>query len=113
MACYVDGVARVSIARIRAAFAPREFKMMRSVHLSHGLLSCAVDIVHEESVGCFGGTRRWFSCPRCARRTVTIGFAYDGAGCRRCLRWRSRNRPTSKTLAPHIRPVGVASTTAA
>lgn len=102
--------ARVSIASLRTALRPRHYKTMRAVRLTHGGVTCvvAIDVVAEPS--CYGGQRRWFRCPRCARRTTVIGFSsYSTAvGCKSCLSWRHRPGAVVAARAPHLKAVGEA-----
>ncbi len=111
MALYRDEVARVTIRQVRNQFSPRLFNHLSRVKLRHGTVSCVVVVERIRGAGCFGGHRRWFRCPRCAARTVVIGFAYDGPGCRACVRWRGRNRlplgdgSVATPAPPHIRNI--------
>ena len=111
MALYREEVARVTLRQVRNQFSPRLFNYLSRVKLRHGTVSCDVVVEKLPGAGCFGGQRRWFRCPRCAARTVVIGFAYDGPGCRACIGWRGRNRlrlgkgPVAAAPPPHIRNV--------
>lgn len=90
---YRDAVTRVSIAQLRAQFAPRRFRALESVRLDVGGMVMEAKLVDDVGVGFVKGTRRWFECPRCQRRVNVLG-AIEGLGwvCLRCGAWRSRNR---------------------
>jgi hypothetical protein len=79
---------------------------MRSIRLSHGRQTVVVEIITAESVGAFGGRRRWFRCPRCCGKTSVVGFDFDGAGCKKCIGWRPRRKmQVDGVVAPHLRDV--------
>lgn len=105
---YHDEISRVSMPQVRVQFPPRVFANMKSVKLCHGAQVCVVEIVDAPATS-FGGRRRWFRCPRCSANTSTIGFVYDGVGCRRCMGWRARpHRREGDMRAPHLRAVSAA-----
>ena len=99
---YVDEVVRVRMPMVRARFMPKEFLALRKVHVTAGNTSFDLEIDVTDGPGCYGGSRRWFRCPRCAGRTTVIGVsAYTGGvGCRKCWRWRKR---AAAEIAPHTR----------
>lgn len=90
---YRDAVMRVSIAQLRAQFAPRRFRALESVRLDVGGMVMEAKLVDDVGAGFVKGARRWFECPRCQRRVNVLG-AIEGLGwvCLRCGAWRSRNR---------------------
>lgn len=50
------------------------------------------DVLRLSRTAChLGGSREWFTCPRCGRRVALIYLA-SGAGCRRCLRLRYQSQ---------------------
>jgi hypothetical protein len=93
MAVYRDEVVRVSLAQIRAQYAPRDFNRMTSVPLDCGGVMSEVAIVVVPASSCRGGRRRWIRCPRCGRNTDVLGVVQgSGWSCARahCGGWRSR-----------------------
>lgn len=90
---YRDAVSRISIAHLRAQFAPRVFRALTSTTLSVNGVVAEVTLVDDVGAGFVRGPRRWFACPGCGRRANVLG-AVEGLGwvCTHCGRWRSRNR---------------------
>lgn len=100
MTVYRDAVPRVSLAAMRAAYRPRDFRRLDTLTVDASGVATTVRLVQEPSRGAFGGLRRWALCPRCGRRTSVIGLVV-GEGessaiwsCARsdCGAWKSRKR---------------------
>ena len=83
---------------VRARFMPKEFLALRKVDVTAGNTSFDLEIEVTDGPGCYGGSMRWFRCPRCAGRTTVIGTG--GVDGRKCWRWRKR---AAAELAPHTR----------
>lgn len=104
MAVFLDEIVRVGLPQIRAQFPPRRFRALTSVRLAHGPDSCIVRIVRKFARGCVTMKRAWLRCPNptCGRLASVVGHAYGSWGCRVCLGWRARPRPSSGARAPHV-----------
>ncbi len=106
-----DSLAIISIRGARAFVAPRVWRDLDSVELTHGSTSVVVGLKRVAGrYGCIDRPRVWFVCPMCGSLAGAIGFTCEATppyGCRRCLRWRSREYKVS-SKAPHIGPVAAA-----
>jgi len=100
---YRDEVATISLAQLRGRFAPRVFRKLQSVTLSHGPESHVVVLDRIRGHGCISGNQVAMRCPRCAAHVMTLGFTYLGLACRRCVPWRARGyRVSLRARAPHV-----------
>lgn len=103
---YRDSTVRVTLPQIRAHYAPRDFRQREQVTLEAAGVRVLVKLVHEASPGAHGGSRVWMACPRCSRRTQTVGLVPEfetgqlAWACARndCGAWRSRKRPSLAAL---------------
>ena len=106
MTRFRDEVARLTLPQVRAMFTPREFKALGEVPVTCGGQVYVVGIIREPMKGPFGGSRTWLRCT-CGRKTsVVVISAFEGLGCRRCLKLRTRSSGMWPP-APHARPVAV------
>jgi ribosomal protein L37AE/L43A len=94
MALYRDEVVRITLAQIRAQFAPRVFGRLSSVRLKHHGVVAEIEIVAGPGTGSIA-RRPWLRCPSCGRLVGVVAALDGGWGCRSCGRWRSRNRQRS------------------
>ena len=91
--------------------APRIWKQATSITLTHGSTSIVIALARVAGkYGCITRERTWFVCPSCSALAGSLAFppafAFDAqrAGCRQCLKWRSRSYRVSGK-APHVRNV--------
>lgn len=90
---------------IRAADFVRKAKQ----NLKEALLQSIIELegyrlLLNRSITGFGGTRYWFSCPMCQRRSgVLYRHPMSAAvGCRKCLNLDYRSHRYSKMLESHV-----------
>lgn len=102
---YRHQVARVSQRQLAAQFAPREWSNLTSVRAELDGLVADIELIRGPDPTCRGGQRRWLRCPgvACGALVTVIGVWNGRWGCRRCLRWRSRNRRIGELLAEEHR----------
>jgi hypothetical protein len=104
MSLYRDSIARISVlqARVLTGVAPRIFKTLGSITLSHGVDSVEVKLLRTRGHGCVDETTV-FECPRCRSTARVLAFSYVGIGCMTCMPWRSREYAVSRRQsAPHV-----------
>lgn len=102
-----DSLAIISTRGARSGIAPRVWRDLSSITLTHGTTSVTVALARvQDQRGCLTAPRVWFVCPACAALAGAIGFTFDAVGCRACLRWRSREYKVSRK-APHVGGIGV------
>ena len=87
---------RLSIAALRAQFAPRIYRGLTSVRLEHGGIVCNAALITIPAHGSVKAPQRRLVCPQCAKPVLVLGVV-EGKGwvCAACGRWRSRDRPRS------------------
>lgn len=96
MALYADQIPRLSLAQLRAQYAPRRFKKLSAIELRVGDVATVLKLVTTKGDGCVRGERRWIECHTCRRHVNVVGYAPGFSwSCRRCLGWRARNRPVA------------------
>lgn len=121
MASYRESLGIISLRGARANIAPRVWKRAPAVTLTHGMTSVVVALRRVAGeYGCITRERVFFECPNCRSLAGSLAFplafqsAWEGqvpvvCGCRKCLKWRSREFRVAKK-APHVRPVAVDAT---
>lgn len=102
-----DSLAIISTRGARSGIAPRVWRELSSITLTHGSISVVVALARvPDRRGCLTTPRVWFVCPSCDALAGAIGFTFDLVGCRACLKWRSREYEVSRK-APHVGSVAV------
>lgn len=111
MASYRESLAVISLRAARANIAPRVWKQAVSITLVHGATSCLVALRRVAGdFGCITRERVFFECPSCGALANSLAFppVFDvqraPIGCRKCLKWRSREYRVARK-APHVRDV--------
>lgn len=105
---YTDGVARVSIRQLAAAYTPRAWSELELVRVELEGQVAIVKLVRLPDDRGYGGFRRWLVCPSpsCSTPVQTIGVAGERWGCRSCFKWRSRRRRIAQALMEQPAVVG-------
>jgi hypothetical protein len=103
-----DSLPIISIRGARAAIAPRIWRQLESVFLTHGQTCVIVALRRAPAPGCIKRPRTWFECPSCGALVGALAFAVFDAdraiGCRKCMPWRSREHRVG-VKAPHVGPI--------
>lgn len=88
---YEDERTKISQRQLREEFGDA-WRSATSVALTIADVVTVVQLIDLPCAQTFGGTKRWFRCPSCARKALTLAATGTSWSCAGCGRWAWRDR---------------------